>query len=137
MRSQMLYHGTRQITFLPLFNRSPGQLDRSTSQAAHLGETRLELSILDGIVCQLTDCGVIVSFCRQIALNRLPASEAVPCCFVSFLVAARIFYGSVRSYLSAVHHHHIRSGHPDPSMTAFSRLEYVLKGLRCIGVVGP
>ena len=65
-------------------------LYRSTSQAAHLGETRLGLSVLDGIGCQLTDSGVaeptkkmyesgqcrFLSFCRQFALNPLPASEA-------------------------------------------------------------
>ena len=42
----MLYRRTRSHFFVYL----RGPLDQSTSQAAHLGETRLGLSVLDGIV---------------------------------------------------------------------------------------
>ena len=49
MSSQMLYHGTRQIMFLPLCNSPQVPDNRSTSQDSHLGETRLGLSVLDGI----------------------------------------------------------------------------------------
>ena len=45
----MLYRRTRSHFFVYL--RGPQvPLDQSTSQAAHLGETRLGLSVLDGIV---------------------------------------------------------------------------------------
>ena len=56
---------------------------------------------------------------------------------MAFLAAARITYGSVTSYLSAIRHLHIMSGHPDHSMTVFLHLEYALKGLRLTGVVRP
>ena len=78
-----------------------------------------------------------ISFCSQFSLNPLPASEAVLCRFVAFLAASNITYGLVRSYLSAVRHFHIMNNLPDPSLSSFPRLEYVLKGLRRKSVLRP
>lgn len=70
-------------------------------------------------------------------LTPLPATEEVLCRFVAFLAASGVAYGSVRSYLSAVRHLHIMRGLPDPSLTAFPRLDYTLKGLRRQGITSP
>ena len=56
---------------------------------------------------------------------------------MAFLAASNITYGPVRSYLSAVRHFHIMNNLPDPSLSSFPRLEYVLKGLRCKSVLRP
>ena len=78
-----------------------------------------------------------ISFCSQFSLNPLPVSEAVLCRFVAFHAASNITYGSVRSYLSAVRHFYIMNNLPDPSLSSFPRLEYVLKGLRRKSVLRP
>ena len=69
---------------------------------------------------------------EEFYLNPLPASEIILCHFVPFFAASNISYGSVRSYLLAVCHFHIKNNLSDPSMSSFPRLEYVLKGLRCM-----
>ena len=140
MRSQMLYHGTTQITFVPLFKQV---LRFNLTDQLHrlLISERPDWGSQSWTALLLTDCGVAEpakkvyesSQCRFLtlfALNPLPSLEAVACRFVAFLAAARISYGSVRFYFSTVRHLHIMSGHPDPSMTAFPRLDYALKGLR-------
>ena len=78
-----------------------------------------------------------LTFYQQHSLNPLPATEVLLCRFVAFLAASGLSYGSVRSYLSAVRHLHIISSLPDPSLSSFPHLEYVLKGLRCKGVLRP
>ena len=124
---------------------------QTAPQAAHLRETRLGLSVLDRIVLQLAECGIaestkkvyesgqrrFLTFCQQHSRNPLPATEVLLCHFVAFLASSGLSYGSVRSYLSAVRHLHIISSLPDPSLSSFPRLEYVLKGLRHKGVLRP
>lgn len=67
----------------------------------------------------------------------LPVQEVVLCRFVAFLFTSGLSYSSVRSYLSAVRHFQITSGLPDPSLSGFAQLDYVLKGYRRGGVSNP
>ena len=78
-----------------------------------------------------------LSFCEQFGLSPLPVSETILCRFVAFLSAIPINYQSIRSYLSAVRHLQITSGLPDPALSPFARLDYVLKGARRQGLTAP
>lgn len=74
-----------------------------------------------------------LSFCSQYSLSPLPLAESVLCRFVAFLFSASLSYQSIRSYLSAIRHLQITQGLPDPALTSFARLDYVLKGVRRTG----
>ena len=71
-----------------------------------------------------------MSFCSQFRITPLPVNEEVLCRFVAFLSSVPVSYSSIRSYLSAVPHLQIANGLPDPAVTSFARLDYVLKGAR-------
>lgn len=59
------------------------------------------------------------------------------CRFVSYLSLHSLSYQTIRSYLSAVRHLQISQGMPDPSLSGFCQLEYVLKGIRRGGAALP
>jgi integrase len=116
-------------------------------RVTHHPETGLGITSLDTLVCTLFDRGVskstltsyesgkrrYLSFCAQFNLSPIPLTETVLCRFVAFLCTESLSYQSVRSYLSAIRHLQITHGLPDPALTTFSRLEYVLKGVRRTG----
>ena len=58
----------------------------------------------------------------------MPLSEHVLCQFAAFL-SGKLNWGTIRSYLSALRFFQIRTDLPDPSLSAFPRLTYVLKGI--------
>ena len=66
----------------------------------------------------------------QLHFSPLPLNEVTLCRFVASLHADSLSYQTIRCYLSALRHLQIMQGLPDPSITSFPRLEYVLKGLR-------
>lgn len=63
-------------------------------------------------------------------MPRLPLTEETLCRFVAYLFSAKLSHQSIRSYLSAVRHLQIASGLPDPALSSFVRLQYVLKGVQ-------
>jgi len=67
-------------------------------------------------------------FCSQWNHPPLPLSEHTLCQFAA-LMAQSVGWGTIRSYLSALRYFQIRAGLPDPSLAAFPRLTYVLKGI--------
>ena len=58
----------------------------------------------------------------------LPLTEPTLCQFAA-VMAQTVSWGTIRVYLSAVRFFQIQAGLPDPSLAAFPRLTYVLKGI--------
>lgn len=56
-------------------------------------------------------------------------SEYILCRFVATM-AEKVGWGTIRSYLSAVRFVQISTGHPDPTLSSFPRLTYVMRGIR-------
>ena len=77
-----------------------------------------------------------LAFCSQFHLAPLPIIESTLCRFVAFL-ATSVCYQSIKSYLSAIRHLQITSGGPDPALSSFAQLDYVLKGVRRSGQHRP
>ena len=71
-----------------------------------------------------------LAFCSQFCLSPLPLSEGTLCRFVAFLGLQKLSYQSIRLYLCSVRHLQIVNGLPDPSLSSFPRLDYVLRGVR-------
>ena len=60
-----------------------------------------------------------------------PVSEVVLCGFVSALADEGLKHRSIKTYLSGVRYHQIKSGYPDPFQgPAMPRLEFVMKGVK-------
>ena len=59
-----------------------------------------------------------------------PVSEHTLMYFVAYLHQDGLAPGTVKSYLSAVHHSHISLGFGDPCVGDMPRLEYVITGLK-------
>ena len=68
-----------------------------------------------------------INFGQSFGMNPLPASEQMLILFVAE-PSSRVCHTTAQSYLSAVRHMHISSGHGDPLKGAL-QLELVLKGL--------
>lgn len=71
-----------------------------------------------------------LAFCNQFGLQPLPLNESTLCRFVAFLAGESLCFQTITSYLSACCFHQILAGLPDPSLSAFPQLGYVLKGAR-------
>ena len=71
-----------------------------------------------------------LAFCQQFNLAPLPLCESTLCRFVAFLAEESLCFGTVTSYLSACRFYQILAGFPDPSLSDFPQLTYVLKGVR-------
>ena len=66
-----------------------------------------------------------------------PLAESVLCCFIATLFQSALSPQSVRLYLSAVCHLQITAGLPDPSLTFFPYLDYVLRGFKRLSAGSP
>ena len=123
--------------------------------AADHAEARLGVSSLDGLVHSLLERGVAQSTLasyntgkrRYYNSSAFPPCPSVRWCFASLLpfyslslsVTNTPYVGmkhfpSIRSYLSAIRHLQITHGLPDPALASFTRLDYVLKGVRRTGL---
>ena len=69
-----------------------------------------------------------VQFCSTIAHPPLPLTEDTLCRFAA-MMSQTVAWGTVRIYISALRYFQIRAGLPDPSVSSFPRLSYVLKGI--------
>ena len=70
-----------------------------------------------------------MEFCDQFRLLPLPVDEVILLRFVAHLASLGLSYQTVKLYLSAVRHLQIMSDLPDPSVAAYPRLNYALRGL--------
>ena len=78
-----------------------------------------------------------LAFCQQYHFPPLPLAESVLCRFVATLFQSALSPQSVRLYLSAVRHLQITAGLPDPSLTSFPYLDYVLRGFKRLSAGSP
>ena len=73
-------------------------------------------------------------FLKYCQLNKymcIPVSEVVLCGFVSHLADEGLKHRTIKTYLSGVRYHQIRSGYSDPFQgTLLPRLDYVMKGIK-------
>ena len=69
-------------------------------------------------------------FCRDAALQPLPASELTLCYCVAYLARDNLKHSSIKAYLSAVRFLHIAEGFGDPFLPSLQRLQYTLRGIK-------
>ena len=114
-----------------------------TSESVSVAASGLELSRLDGTVQSLLTAGIapstaaayrsgvtrFLAFCRLGELTPFPLSESTLCRFVAYLFDHNLSSSSIRLYLSALRFFQILQGLGDPSLSAFVRLHYVLRGI--------
>ena len=68
-------------------------------------------------------------FCTRFNLpSPLSLTEQLLCQFAAFL-SESVSWGTIRSYLSVLRFYQISAGLPDPSLSSFPRLSYLLKGI--------
>ena len=73
----------------------------------------------------------LLHFCVEGICQPLPLTEETLSIFTVFLARQGLKYQSVKGYLSALRHLQIAEGLGDPFLPgAFSRLEYILKGVK-------
>ena len=77
------------------------------------------------------------TFCRQLGLEPLPASEHQLCQYISHLANEKLCHSSIKCYLSAIRHLHIAEGYGDPGISSMAHLEQVLKGIKSLQVKAP
>ena len=70
-----------------------------------------------------------LKFCQDQTQPPLPLYEHILCRFTA-VMSQTVSWKTIRVYLSALRFFQIRAGLPDPSLTSFPRLTYVLKGIR-------
>ena len=71
-----------------------------------------------------------LAFCNLFGLQPLPLCESTLCRFVAFLAGESLSFQTITSYLSACRFYQISVGLPDPSLSTFPQLNYVLRGAR-------
>ena len=105
-------------------------------------KTRLAISFLEGVAQQLIERSVApttarsyrsaqkfyLDFCGRLALQPIPSTEHTMILYVAEL-SQRLCYSTIQSYLSAVRHLHLTTGHKDPLKDTV-QLELVLKGVK-------
>ena len=119
-----------------------------SAESVGVDEARLGLHRFDITVCSLLSHGIAQSiaatyemgkrhymnFCLQFHISSLPLSEETLCHFVVFLSLKSLTYQTIKLYLSAVCHLQIINRLPDPSLSSFPRLGYVLQGIHRTGI---
>ena len=70
-----------------------------------------------------------VKFCQEHRQSPLPLSEQNLCRFAATL-SKSVSWKTIRTYLSSLRFFQIQTGFPDPSLSSFPRLTYVMKGIR-------
>ena len=71
-----------------------------------------------------------LKFCSSHNVTPIPLSECGLCAFVAHLANEQLKYRTVKTYLSGLRYHQIKSGFPDPFQGAMPRLAYVLRGVK-------
>ena len=72
-----------------------------------------------------------IGFCRLFhILSPFPLSQAILSRFVVHMANKGLSYVTIRVYLSGLRFMQIASGLPDPALSSFCHLEYVLRGIR-------
>ena len=121
-------------------SKNTGGTTRSTGQ----GKARLDKRQLNEAVESLLSHSVSASTLRTykaggrrfaefragLGESLLPALEAHLCEFVAQLEADGLTHGTMKSYLAAVRHFHIRNGWGDPRMGDMPRLVQALQGVK-------
>ena len=70
-------------------------------------------------------------FCRSFHITPpFPLAQVVLARFAAYLASKNMSYISIRVYLSGIRFMQIACGLPDPSLSSFCHLEYVLWGIR-------
>ena len=69
-------------------------------------------------------------FCQQYELTPIPMSEYVSCLFVDYLTKLGMSPSLISTYLAAMHHLQVETGHPLPQRMDWLRLQYTLKGIK-------
>ena len=69
-------------------------------------------------------------FCQQYELTPIPMSECVFCLFVAYLTRLGMNPSSISTYLAAMRHLQVKSGHPLPQRMDWPHLQYTLKGIK-------
>jgi hypothetical protein len=69
-----------------------------------------------------------IRFCQAHRYSPLPLSEHTLCQFAA-VMSQTVTWKTIRIYLSALRFFQIRAGLPDPSLSSFPRLTYVLRGI--------
>ena len=123
--------------FLSLVPQGSGGLQPAAVATPRLGISSLDRAVHGYFMTSLspgtlrsfrTALGSYLSFCHQFGfLSPFPSSESLPSQFSSYLAGRGL---SVRVYLSGVRFAQISHGFPDLALSAFPRLEYVLRGIR-------
>ena len=71
-----------------------------------------------------------LAFCHSFGIGvASPLSEVILGRVVAFLANKDLSYVMIRVYLSAVRITQITSGNPDPSLSSFPHLDYILRGI--------
>ena len=70
-----------------------------------------------------------VTYTRLYRQSPLPISEQNLCRFAATL-SKSVSWKTIRTYLSSLRFFQIQAGFPDPSLSSFLRLTYVMKGIR-------
>ena len=71
-----------------------------------------------------------VSFCQQLNLNPVPASQHTVALFVTHLSQTGLRASSIQAYISAIRHLHITAGQAPPQWNDWHQLHYVMRGIR-------
>ena len=70
-----------------------------------------------------------LAFCTTYSLVPLPLQEGTLARFVAFLADRGLAYPSIRAYLSGLRFLQLAQGLPDPALSTFVGLDYVLRGV--------
>ena len=107
-------------------------------------QRRLDIGQLERSVCRLFGARLAPStlrayqsgysryqrFCERAGITLIPTTEQTPCLFVEFLAAEWIAHSTVKGYLLAVWHVHIRHGLGNPLAVSLPRPELVSRGVK-------
>ena len=129
-----------------MFADRPGSAVNVTrrSCASLRPQRRLDIGQLERSVSRLFGAGLAPStlrayqseysryqrFCERAGITPIPTTEQTLCLFVAFLAEEGIAHSTVKDYLSAVRHVHIRHGLGNPFAVSLPRLELVLRGVK-------
>ena len=72
----------------------------------------------------------LVSFCQQLNLTPLPASQHTVALFVTHLSQAGLWASSIQAYIAAICHLHMTAGQAPPPWNDWHQLHYVMRGIR-------
>ena len=118
----------------------------SHQPAAELGIHALDLAVCDYFAGSLAPATTALycsaanrylDFCTHLNLPPLPLDQDNVTRFVAYLAQSGMTYQSIRTYLSGIRFLQIANGLPDPHLSTFSTLEYVLRGIHRLQPANP